>query len=282
MRFINMEAILPKIRDMQADLTAAQQRVLAEADARRRAILINRNRARWTAVRDAYEEASHGKCWYTECRSPGADNDIDHFRPKLGVTEDVNHPGYYWLAFDWRNFRLSCQRANRPRRGAGNSRAGGKANHFPLLVAGIRALAPGDDTNLERPALLDPTDPGDPVLLSFKPNGEMDLSPEYRGNAIAEAKIDASRLGLHLNWPKFVEARLTLYNLIERTVERGQREAPADFNGMPTASAAFKDTIRDLHGFMDQREEYSSAARIYVESFKHIWWVRDVVLRLPQ
>ena len=46
----------------------------------------------------------------------------------------------------------------------------------------------------------------------------------------------------HLNWPKFVDARVTLYNLIERTVERGQREAPPNFNGMPVASEAFKDS----------------------------------------
>jgi hypothetical protein len=282
MRFINLEAILPHIRGLLADLHAAQQAVMAEVDPRRRATLINNNQARWTALREAYETVSFGKCWYTECKTPGADNDIDHFRPKLGVKEDRDHPGYYWLAFDWRNMRLSCQRANRPRRAPGARTTGGKADHFPLLPAGVRALVPGDDINLECPALLDPTHPGDPILLSFKPNGEIDLSPEYRNNPIAEAKIDASRLGLHLNWPKFVEARVTLYNLIERTVERGQREAPPDFNGMPVASEAFKDSIRDLHGFMDQREEYSSAARVYVESFKHVWWVRDVVLRLPQ
>jgi hypothetical protein len=279
MRFINLEAILPLIRGLVADLNTAQQAVIAEANPKRRAAIINKNQPRWTALREAYEEASFGKCWYTECKTPGADNDIDHFRPKLGVKEDRSHPGYYWLALDWRNMRLSCQRANRPRRVPNARIVGGKADHFPLLPAGVRALAPEDNINLERPALLDPTHPGDPILLTFKPNGEIDLSPEYRNNSIAEARIDASRLGLHLNWPKFVEARLTLYNLIERTVERGQREAPSDVNAM---SEAFKDAVRDLHSFMNQREEYSSAARVYVESFKHVWWVRDVVLRLPQ
>jgi hypothetical protein len=177
--------------------------------------------------------------------------------------------------------RLSCQHANRPRRVPGAKIVGGKADHFPLLAASVRARAPGDDIGLEHPALLDPTNPGDPILLSFKPNGEIDLSPEHKGNPTAEAKIRASRLGLHLNWPKFRDARVILYNRIERTVVRGQREAPGDFGGMPAATEAFKDAIRDLHGFMNPREEYSAAARIYVESFRHIWWVRDIVLRLP-
>jgi hypothetical protein len=280
MRFINLEDVLPNIRHLLADLQTAQDAALAEPDARRRARIIEDNQNRWTALRGAFEAASFDKCWYTECKSPGADNDVDHFRPKGRVREDRTHPGYYWLAFDWRNMRLSCQRANRPRIAPGALIAGGKSTHFPLLATGVRARAPGDDLTREHPALLDPADPGDPVLLTFRPNGEIDLSPDFRGVAVAEAKLNASLLGLHLNWPKFVEGRLTLYNLVERTVERGRREAPVDFHGWPTASEAFKDAIRDLRRFMDPRSEYSAAARVYVETFRYVWWVNDVVLRL--
>ena len=280
MRFIDLEAILPKIRNLLADLQVAQDAALAEQNAKRRARIIEDNQQRWTALRQAFEEASFDKCWYTECKSPGADNDIDHFRPKGRVREDRTHPGYYWLAFDWKNMRLSCQRANRPRIAPGAPVAGGKATHFPLLPTGVRARAPGDDLALEHPALLDPTEPGDPVLLTFRPNGEIDVSPEFKGNAVAEAKVQASRLCLHLNWPKFVEGRLTLYNLVERAVERGRREAPVDFEGWPMASEAFKDAIRDLKAYMDPRAEYSAAAKVYVESFRNVWWVNDVVLRL--
>jgi len=280
MRFIDLEAILPDVRPLLEDLQQAQDAVLKEPDPRRRARIIEENQYRWTALREAFEKASHNKCWYTECKSPGADNDIDHFRPKGKVREDRGHPGYYWLAFDWRNMRLSCQRANRPRIAPGTRVAGGKATHFPLLATGVRARAPRDDLSREHPALLDPTDPGDPILLTFRPNGEIDLSPEFRGDARAEAKLEASRLGLHLNWPKFVEGRLTLFNLVERTVERGRREAPIDFQDWQMASDAFKDAIRDLLNFMDSPSEYSSAARVYVESFRHVWWVNDVVLRL--
>src|SRR5271166_669407 len=233
MRFIDLEVILPKIRNLLADLQVAQDATIAEPNATRRARVIEANQQRWTALRHAFEEASFDKCWYTECRSPGADNDIDHFRPKGKVREDPAHPGYYWLAFDWKNMRLSCQRANRPRIAPGAREVGGKSTHFPLLATGVRARAPGDDLALEHPALLDPTDPGDPIVLTFRPNGEIDVSPEFKGNLAVVAKVEASRLGLHLNWPKFVEGRLTLYNLVERAVERGRREAPVDFEGWP-------------------------------------------------
>lgn len=280
MQYVNLEDILPNIRHLLDDLQAAQDLVLAENDRVRRSELIEANQQRWTALRDAFEAVSGGKCWYTECLNPGADNDIDHFRPKGKVREDRQHPGYYWLAFDWRNMRLSCQRANRPRIAPGARVAGGKSTHFPLLATGARAGGPGDDLRLEHPALLDPTDPTDPILLTFLPNGEIDLSPQFRGIPSAEAKITASRLGLHLNWPKFVEGRMTLYNVIERDVERGKREAPGDFGGVPQASQAFKDIIGDLQRRMRPTAQYAAAAKVYIESFRDVWWVNDVVLKL--
>jgi hypothetical protein len=281
MRFIDIEQLLPEVRPCLDALQVAHDEVMSESDPDKRAEIISKHQTKWTALRQAFERVSWEKCWYTECKSPGADNDIDHFRPKLGVKEDQDHPGYYWLAFDWRNMRLSCQRANRPRRDPDTKAVGGKADHFPLLADGIRATGPADNLGVEHPALLDPMNPGDPALLSFKPNGEIDLSPEFKGMAVAEAKFESSRLYLHLNWPRFRDGRLMLYNQIERVVGRGEREAPRDFDGYPAAPAAFIDAIRDLTMYMRRQQEYSAAARVYVESFKHLWWVRDIVLRVP-
>lgn len=89
MRFINLEDVLPNIRHLLADLQTAQDAALAEPDARRRARIIEDNQNRWTALRGAFEAASFDKCWYTECKSPGADNDVDHFRPKGRVREPI-------------------------------------------------------------------------------------------------------------------------------------------------------------------------------------------------
>jgi hypothetical protein len=280
MHYIDLEEIKPTIRDQIKGLEEAQAIVVAEPNPDLRAALIDRYRTRWTALRNAFADYSHDKCWYVECRNLGTDDDIDHFRPKLGVKEDAAHPGYYWLAFDWTNLRLSCHRANRPRTNSETGETGGKAEHFPLINAQTRAREPGDDIGLEIPALLDPTKMADVVLLSFKPNGEVDLSPEYKGEPVAEAKFEASRLILHLNWPKFRDARLVLYNRIARIVDRGEREAPQDFGGLHPTREAFTDACRDLRTVMAPREEYSAAARIYVESFKHLWWVRNIVLRV--
>jgi uncharacterized protein (TIGR02646 family) len=283
MRFIDLEKLLPHIRELIPALNDARNAVMRELDPEARAALINNSSGRWTALRAALGLLSNGKCWYVECRCSGADDDVDHFRPKLAVAGDSTHPGYYWLAFCWRNMRLSSQRANRPRKDPASKQTGGKASHFPLLPNSTRARQPGDDLSLEAPALLDPTNPTDCRLLTFNLNGEVELAPEHKGKSYAEAKVAASVLHLNLNWSTFVEARSALYTHIERLVDRGARAAPLDFDTAAqdthTENSVWMDAIRDLGAVLDPNAEYSAAAHAYVESFRHEWWVNDIVLR---
>src|SRR5712691_15858 len=94
----------------------------------------------------------HGKCAYCEsfiaADQPG---DLDHFRPKGKVTNSdhqsimiqdeqghaMPHPGYYWLAYDWRNLLPSCEDCNRPSTQKTGGQLIGKWDQFP--VKGIRA-----------------------------------------------------------------------------------------------------------------------------------------------
>lgn len=279
MRFIDIEELKPNIRDHLSALDEAKRVVNQEPDPVRRAKLLIKYRCRWTACRDALSKLSHGKCWYVECKNPGTDDDIDHFRPKSGVTEDRDHPGYYWLAFEWTNFRLSCHRSNRPRINTATGETGGKGGNFPLVYPNDRARTEDDDLKKEFPALLDPTVLSDTILLAFKPDGEVDLSPDLKGNQIVEYRFEQSRLYLHLNWPAFREERVTLYNRIERTVDRAARQAPFGLEDMHTATDEFQNSLKDLLRLMQPSAEYSMAARCYIESFGHVWWIRDIVLR---
>ena len=280
MRLIDLDAIRPNISPQIAALQEAKFQVLREVDPQERRVLFERYRARWTAVREAFEEHSNGKCWYVECSNPGADNDIDHYRPKSSVAQDPTHPGYYWLAFEWRNLRLSCQRANRLRRNPETGETGGKGDNFPLVNPQNRARTPDDDLSLEIPAILDPTNPDDVAALTFRANGDVDLVPERKGEHIQEAKLEASRRHLHLNWPKFREARVKLYNQIERFVHRGERLAPQNYDGMHAVAQAFLDICQDLANWTEPHQQFSMAARAYVEMFRDRWWIRDIVLRL--
>lgn len=115
-----------------------------------------------------------GKCAY--CETPILDfqhGDIDHFRPKLSVTDENDqpiylkdsegnllldkndnvqlHPGYYWLAYDWRNLLPTCMTCNRPKI-IGMSKIG-KHSRFPVI--GVHAQSPNEIAS-EQPLLINP------------------------------------------------------------------------------------------------------------------------------
>jgi uncharacterized protein (TIGR02646 family) len=73
------------------------------------------------------------KCAYCESSiSEGAALQVEHYRPKKNLMEDMNHPGYYWLAYEWTNLLLSCPSCNRS-----------KSNSFPIM--GERVKSPQND-----------------------------------------------------------------------------------------------------------------------------------------
>ena len=111
----------------------------------------------------------YGKCVYCESdvlvNQPG---DIEHWRPKNRVTDEkgciikietedgttVSHPGYYWLAYEWRNLLLACADCNRPSK-AKTDRRIGKSDQFP--VEDFRATKMGEESQ-ESPILLNPVE----------------------------------------------------------------------------------------------------------------------------
>lgn len=97
-------------------------------------------------VRLRLHKYRNGKCCYCERkREPKREPDIEHFRPKAGVTEDGEHPGYWWLAYEWENLYFSCKACNEEF----------KKNHFPLRHGGVRARSATDDLGAELPILPD-------------------------------------------------------------------------------------------------------------------------------
>ena len=130
----------------------------------------------WGLLKKWLANASGHKCWYCEAKSIRAPFDVDHFRPKLGITVDgvklASHDGYYWLAYEWQNFRLSCQRCNRPERDDTDN-LHGKANEFPIRDETQRCALPAGPLDMESPRLLDPCVQADCELLAHGIDGEV-------------------------------------------------------------------------------------------------------------
>ncbi len=155
-------------------------------------------------------EVSHDKCWYCESRQVRSDKSVDHFRPKNRVAECPEHPGYWWLAFNLDNYRLSCTYCNSRRKDRENQSTGGKHDHFPLIDETQRVYA--GDVSREQPELLDPLTHTDPGLLWFLPDGTSipkynpDTHPIYHRRA--QRSIDL----YHLNHTDLQEQRQQLCN----------------------------------------------------------------------
>ena len=153
-------------------------------------------------VRGALAALFYGKCCYCEWKIVRADIDIDHYRPKASINRVRNHPGYYWLAYEWRNLLPSCTFCNRLRGeleewpSSEKLPTGGKGDSFPLNDEGFRARCPNDDLLLEDPLLLDPTVDDPEEHLTFDPAGRpIAIRDSIRGRvSIAVLNLDTKRI----------------------------------------------------------------------------------------
>lgn len=109
----------------------------------------------WSDDEDArkaqHERHHNGKCCYCERkRDIKLERDVEHYRPKKGVTGAPEHPGYWWLAYDWNNLLIACKTCNTIH----------KKNNFPLRDENMRVYDEGnidaEETLLINPAIEDP------------------------------------------------------------------------------------------------------------------------------
>jgi len=79
-------------------------------------------------VKDRLEQLYSNKCAYCEGTIDKAQftEHIDHYRPKNGVYDGINHNGYFWLTYEWTNLLPACASCNIA-----------KSNHFPIQNARI-------------------------------------------------------------------------------------------------------------------------------------------------
>ena len=155
----------------------------------------------WTQLKAWLSQASENKCWYCEAKSTRATFDVDHFRPKLAITVDgieiASHSGYYWLAYDYTNFRLSCQRCNRPEKNE-KGILRGKASEFPIQDETQRCAHAGVALSAESPRFLDPCVQTDCSLLAHAIDGEVKPAIEDEKTwEYQRARYTIDRLGLN-------------------------------------------------------------------------------------
>jgi hypothetical protein len=169
---ITREPDSPKWAEWKQRCTEAKRKLIVEYRLHGKVAF---NEDLYKEQRDTLYELFYGKCAYCEC-DYGSDQhkgDVEHYRPKGAVRsaagkvayavesssgELKEHPGYYWLAYDWRNLLPSCQACNRRAKNFGGETTG-KASLFAISGTYVMdpELEPIERLNeQERPLLLNP------------------------------------------------------------------------------------------------------------------------------
>jgi len=149
------------------------------------------SKALWGRFKAEFAAAQLDRCGYCECNViAGHRGDVEHFRPKNDVRRFTGAPGeegsqiphcaslkgrtpelfseigYWWLAYDWTNYLLSCTVCNQDWKG----------NLFPVQEPPDRTKPPTELTAAAEVALLlNPFGPLDPAAhLKFNEDGSVE------------------------------------------------------------------------------------------------------------
>lgn len=228
-----------------------------------RADFIDRHADYWGKLKDHYLMLSHGKCWYTEAKEIASHYHMDHFRPKKSINHlEINCPiettnsntPYWWLAFDWKNYRVMASIPNST-----------KGGYFPLQK-GSRAASNNEELAQEWPGLLDPADEYDVSLIGFDLDGK--VYPACSDFTSWDAqRVELSKRVYNLNCQSLVDKRIEIQQTCKAKIlqiKKAQRKY-AD-----TQSDEFrellKNCVRELRAMTKPDAELSAVARNYIRN----------------
>lgn len=233
--------------------------------------------------RDRLLAAAHGKCAYCELPLAAGQRkgDVEHYRPKgrargrdgkvVKVQRDgveIDHPGYFWLAYDFMNLLPSCSACNRRAGDAASGASTGKSDIFPTLDEHWAARP--EDVATEQPALLNPwLDSDDPAEhLLFDPVTGLVMGTTERGETTVWL--------LGLNRDGLPEERLKACRNVRRAFQVSISEAAHD--------AADEDDVDALKSVVDGSAPFAAICRVELERRRdqvRAWLARIDPIRPP-
>ena len=209
-----------------------------------------KNHPIWSDFKDILISYFGEKCWYSDYSIENSLGDVDHFRPKNCSTDEKGNiilkDGYWWLAYDYINYRLSCERCNRPNDDTG------KKDIFPLKNGTTPATYPNRN---DVPILLDPCNEDDVLLIYCDEEGKiLPLTSDNDQKLRVEITIKIYNLSrfdntrrIHINQCK---GQLSILNLFYKTNnEEGVQEA-----------------LKQIEILTDDKSNFSSFVRKYIKN----------------
>ena len=254
MRHIDLESHKPdKLWLRKSDeLTKQLIELHDKGDMAARNKLIDNNSSHWGELKQWLLGLSNNKCWFSEAKDVFSHMDVEHFRPKLEAKEldGRKRDGYWWLAFNYLNFRVCGNVGNRK-----------KGGWFPLKPGSLVSTHRNQCEESETPYLLDPTNADDVELLAFDEEGMAIPTPgitQWEKERVLET---IKRLKLNEHEALSIE-RQKKWQRMAREIELYQHFKSRCSSGInPGAKQRASEHARNIRNMARESEELSSVAK---------------------
>lgn len=246
--------------------------------------------SKWSDFKPNFISKFGDKCWYSEAPRIMTDFDVDHFRPKGAVKKtkkryarrqvgnhSQKHDGYWWLAYEAKNYRYSSVFANRPRED------GGKHDYFPLLNENTRVWSSNTLSNhaIEDPKLLDPCSLGDVALISYERNPGKVVSRYSRAsNSVAFSRVRDSAKRYNLNSKTITGARLGVIEDVKAALLVLENVWALPRQYQITFATSVRDMENKLVDACDRKSAFSASAVAFVRPKRNEPWLAHLLPRL--
>ncbi|HEV2149941.1 MAG TPA: hypothetical protein VGR37_21265 [Longimicrobiaceae bacterium] len=242
------DAWLAKSKRLLAELAAYD----AAGDRDARNALIDDNSAHWGELKEWLLSLSAGKCWFSDVRDLFSHYDVEHFRPKkeAKARNGAKRDAYWWLAFDYTNFRICGNVGNRK-----------KGAWFPLKLGSLCSTYAAPCEESEECYLLDPIEPGDVALVAFDEEGKVVPLPSastWEHDRVVET-VKRLKLNEHA---RLAEERRKIWQKMDRLI--GEFLVARDrcrSGNNPAARAKLADVCTAIRDMTNPAAELSSVAR---------------------
>ena len=226
---------------------------LEAADKRdERNALIDANSTHWGALKAWLLALSGDKCWFSEVRELYSHYDVEHFRPKkeAKALDGTERDGYWWLAFDYMNFRVCGNVGNRK-----------KGGWFPLHPGSLCSTYATPCEESETRYLLDPIDEDDVSLIAFDEEGKVIPSPGTSNWEQQRVQETVKRLKLNEHVP-LAEARRKVWQKVDGLIEDFHAaKVRCSAGNNPAAKAKLTEVRSRIREMTNPAAELSAVAR---------------------
>lgn len=269
MIFIDLENKLPTDAGLPADIRWSQadwdawlaksQQLVSDMAAlngagkrNERNALIDANSAHWGKLKPWLLALSAGKCWFSEVRELYSHYDVEHFRPKkeAKALDGSERDGYWWLAFDYMNFRACGNVANRK-----------KGGWFPLRDGSLCSTHAHPCEESEARYLLDPIDDDDVALIAFDEEGKVIPMPGISVWEQERVNETVKRLKLNEHAP-LAEARRKVWQQVDKLIgDFMTAKARCGAGNNPAAKERLRNVRARVREMTDPTAELSAVAK---------------------